>query len=156
MFKSINETDKFRYDDCIINKFVVDDKGILMEVEALIVKAENSQNSNYTESYAADTTITMNGAKITKVIKDGYKRYDANDNLIEKVEDVEVSFESEKFMKLFEGQCLLAIDCIEDRIYEIRMGLYDEDPTVMTDSYCFVVECPKVDITWERYMNRVG
>ncbi len=63
MFKSINEVDKFRYDDCVINEVEIGDTSLCLRVEALIVKANNSQNSNYTESYADEAKILFTNAR---------------------------------------------------------------------------------------------
>ena len=56
-FKSMNEVENFRYDDCRILKRKNTEPDFVLEVEALIVKSNNSQNSNYTESYADVTQI---------------------------------------------------------------------------------------------------
>ena len=60
-------------------------------VEALIVAPHNSQNHNFTKSYADETTIRFENAKVIKGIREGYKRYDADDNLLETIEDQPLS-----------------------------------------------------------------
>ena len=42
MFKSIDETDKFSYEDCVLAGMEWAEDGILFEVEALIVRENNS------------------------------------------------------------------------------------------------------------------
>ena len=54
-YKSMDEIEQFRFDDCQIDSFRTIGQDLILEVEALIVRANNSQNTNYTESYA-DTT----------------------------------------------------------------------------------------------------
>ena len=41
-FKSVNEVEKFRYDDCCIVKRKDTEGDLVLEVEALIVKGNNS------------------------------------------------------------------------------------------------------------------
>ena len=53
-YKSVDELEHFRFDDCQINTFAVTENGVELMVEALIVRADNSQNTNYTERYDED------------------------------------------------------------------------------------------------------
>ena len=49
-YTSVDELEHFRFDDCQINTFAVTENGVELMVEALIVRADNSQNTNYTET----------------------------------------------------------------------------------------------------------
>ena len=49
-YKSVDELEHFRFDDCQIDTFAVTENGVELMVEALIVRADNSQNTNDTES----------------------------------------------------------------------------------------------------------
>ena len=68
-FESVNEIDKFSFDDCVVKKFEVQEGQLYLELEALIVKAGNSQNTNYTESYAGPTTVRLKEGKILSGIQ---------------------------------------------------------------------------------------
>ena len=83
-FVSKNEIEKFAFYDCVIVKRDVKEDRVSYTVEALIVKPDNSQNSNYTKSYAV---IDFIGGEELSGVKDGYRKYDANDNIIEEVSD---------------------------------------------------------------------
>lgn len=154
MFKSVNEVDKFRYDDCIINEVEIGDHYLCLTVEALIVKANNSQNTNYTESYAGDTKITFTQAKPVKGVKVGYKRYDANDKIIEDVPDEELDLATQDFKKLFKDMYLNDLVRAGNSCSICVTGM-DEDPTVVCDSYELCLDCDEVSMTWEKYLNRV-
>lgn len=80
-YKSVDELEHFRFDDCQIDTFAVTENGVELMVEALIVRADNSQNTNYTESYAGTTKIRITDGKLIRCVRDGYKYYDANDVL---------------------------------------------------------------------------
>ena len=43
-YKSVDELEHFRFDDCQIDTFAVTENGVELMVEALIVRADNSQN----------------------------------------------------------------------------------------------------------------
>ena len=61
-YKSVDELEHFRFDDCQIDTFAVTENGVELMVEALIVRADNSQNTNYTESYAGTTLLSGPGS----------------------------------------------------------------------------------------------
>lgn len=154
MFKSVNEVDKFRYDDCVITGVEIGDDYLHLKTEALIVKANNSQNSNYTDSYASETTISFTGATPVKAIKIGYKKYDANDKLIEAVEDKEIDLATADFRKLFKDMYLNDLVKAGDSCSICVTGM-DDDPTVVCDSYELYLDCDEVSMSWEKYLNKV-
>ncbi len=156
MFKTVNETDKFRYDDCVINKMIIDETGISLSVDALIVKADNSQNSNYTESYADTADIEINGGLVTRIIRDGYKMYDANDVLLKEVPDEEIDINSENWGTKFEGQFLVGIKRIEEKEAVLEIEINDEEAAGVADSFSVYIKCNDININWERYLNRVS
>ena len=160
-FKSTNEIEKFTFDDCVISSFKVNDAGIILVLEALIVDSNNSQNTNYTESYADTTTVRLLEGKIISAKKDGYKYYDANDVLMEEVPD-EILSEEETYniIKTCEGAYLYYMEKDTDRtssenIYNIGLEFTDEEDNTAADSYEIKVSFSDAIFTWERFLNRV-
>ena len=158
-FKSINEVDNFRYDDCCIIRRKNTESDIVLEVEALIVKSNNSQNSNYTESYADITQINFKNGSIVMGIKDGMKKYDANDNLIEEIEDVILDDSSlSQVCNNLGGMYLQGIERIKDTddyVLFLEKANEDQYDTLPSDSYQIKIHCDEVIISWDRYLNRV-
>lgn len=156
-YKVTNEVDTFSYRDCYTTEVKCCGNSIVIYVEALIVRSNNSANSNYTNSYAGETRIVFENASISKLIKLGYRKYDAADNLIECVEDSEEPFaaiDMEKFMnKVFLTGIARSSD--EDNSYTITIELPDEDPSAITDEYELTIKCSEVCFCWEQYLNRV-
>ena len=72
-YQSVNELEQFSFEDCRIKKMELLEDIIRMEMEALIVLPFNSQNTNFTESYAGDTVMRLLGAKVTGAVKEGYR-----------------------------------------------------------------------------------
>ena len=154
-YKSMDEIEQFRFDDCQIGSFRTVGQDLILEVDALIVRANNSQNTNYTESYADTTRISLHGGRLEKVVKDGYRYYDANDVLVSEVPDEELSSEeTADFPARCEGAYLFEMEKIEGGY---RLGIEFEDPEDHTvgASYQVFVSCESVACTWERYLNRV-
>ena len=155
MYISKNEIDKFRFDDCVIEAIEKTDKSVIFSVSALIVKADNSQNSNYTESYAGDTQIEFSNAAVRKIVKEGYKRYDANDTLVEEISDEEIP-ENSFDLKQLEKQYLIGIEKSSDGECVLEAEFADEDPSAITDVYEITVSCNNIIVSWDKYLNKVS
>lgn len=162
-FKSVDEIENFKYDDCRISSFSIEDGCIRFELEALIVKSNNSQNTNFTESYAGTVTARFMGGKLLGGSKDGFKLYDANENLIKEVPDVKLTEDELKsFPKLCEGAYLYGVDKADElskeadgQHYILSIEFEDEEESAMGDSYQLDIVFDRAVFEWERYMNRV-
>lgn len=161
-FQSVDELEQFSFEDCQITSFQIKEEGIFFEVEALIVKARNSQNTNYTDSYAGTTQIRLLGGRILSAFKEGYKYYNANDVLVNEIPDESLSVaEIKAFPKKCDGAFLFAMEKREDvegQIHYavgIEFGDDSEYGSNVTDTYQLDVAFDKAIVNWERYMNRV-
>ena len=154
-YKTVNETEGFIYNDCVINEVHFNNNVISFVVEALVVKSSNSQNTNYTDSYAADTNITFIHSAVEKVLLLGYKKYDADDRLIEEVADKEINGPIQELKGLFEGSFLTGITKVNDQVYRVTIEIANEDPYAPTDDYELEIICDEVLIEWDKYLNRV-
>lgn len=159
-FQSTDEIEKFSFEDCKIGKFLIKENQICMELEALIVKPDNSQNTNYTESYAATTTVKFINGKVLYGVKDGYKYYDANDVLQKEVPDEPLTEEQIKeFPEKCEGAYLFSVEKQKQEndlyYYELAIEFEDEEDNTVADSYRLQICFEQAVFTWEEYLNRV-
>lgn len=161
-FQSINEIEKFSFEDCEIQKFEVQEKQIYMELEALIVRPQNSQNTNYTESYAGTTYVRLQEGRLLSVVKEGYRYYDANDCLISEVPDEVLSAaKTEKLIKRLKGALLFDMEKQKEEngvcTYSMRLEFpnQEEYDDTVTESYELIVEFTQAIFEWDFYMNRV-
>lgn len=154
-FCSKNEIDKFGYNDCVITKAQITDSEINLELEALIVKAANSQNTNFTDSYAGEAVCVLQEAGIDLVTKAGYRYYDANDNLIEEKPDEVVKLTDAELSELISDTYLADIEKNDDGTYNLVSEEIKEDISENAEIYVIKVSCKDIIISWERYMNRV-
>ena len=60
-FRSENEIYNFDFRDATIEGVEIGPEEILIKVDGLIVEPENSQNENYTKSYADTSKIRLTG-----------------------------------------------------------------------------------------------
>lgn len=163
MFRSTNEIYNFDFQDAVIDSFKVEDDAIKISLTGLIIEPENSQNENCTKSYADTTSVRFFDGKIISAIKDGYRRYDVNDKLIEEVKDTNVDIESIKMiLKNSKGAYLFAMDANDDSTEElfsytlsIEFPNKDQYDSSVTTSYQIKIKFTKVNFDWERYLNRV-
>lgn len=161
-FQSINEIENFSFEDCQISEFKVLENSVEIEVEALIVKPANSQNTNYTESYAGTTRILFEDGKLLSGKKDGYKYYDANEVLLSETPDEEMTIEQIlEMLSRSKDEYLYGIQLRkeEDGVYYYTMGIEfvseEAFDTVPADSYQLEFSCEKLIISWSQYLNRV-
>lgn len=158
-FVSINEIESFRYDDCYIIGRKDTGSDMVLEVKALIVKGDNSQNANFTDSYADVAQIILKKGSIVKGIKDGIKRYDADGKLIEEIEDVILDNDNlSQLCNNLEGMYLQEIERVNDTDdYVIFTERASDEPyeTFSSDTYQIKVHCDGITIRWDRYLNRV-
>lgn len=161
MFKSVDELNKFEFDDCIMSSFEIEENEICMELDSLIVASNNSQNTNFTRSYADTARFVLKNAVITGITLAGYKVYDANDQLLEEVPDKEVpEGEWKEVVKLFKDAYLYRVledvDGDDRKIdLEIEFPTHEAVADLRDDSYIVHVVAKGSIITWERYLNRV-
>ena len=162
-FKSVDEIFNFDFQDATVNNVKINDEGISFNLEALIVESENSQNENFTKSYAGTTKVKLESGKIISAIRDGYRQYDANDKLINEVEDTVLDKDQAKLIfKNVNGAYLYAMDlCPESTdelfVYNICIEFPNEEEydTSVTKSYQFKVSFIHSTFSWDNYMNRV-
>lgn len=159
-FQSVDELNTFSFEDCQITGVKLTSEGINLEVEALIVRPENSQNTNFTTSYAGTTQIRLQGGKIVAGCKEGYKYYNANEELISEKPDEAMDVDTlTEILKKADGAYLFSI--MENKspvVGQYRMGLEFVDESEyggMSDSFWLDFDCDKIIFNWERYMNRV-
>lgn len=157
IYKSVDELDHFSFRDARIEKCERLEKGLLLELEAVIVCADNSQNSNFTDSYAGPLHLRLLGAQIQKAVKEGYKYYDANDVLLEEVPDTPLTEEeTDALLKGCSGYDLFDVVKVEDSQNDTGKQLYlfgvdkDEDTT-----YWLQIVFEKAVAERDKYLNRV-
>ena len=170
-FRSVNEINHFSFQDCVIRRFEATQAGLRLELSALIVEPQNSQNTNYTRSYAGDTILTLENGRIEKGIKEGFRYYSADDVLLSETPDEEMSAADVlTLLPSLEGAYLYDVQPLpaetggyadesgKDMKYVLGVEMPDDPdwPEGVTDSYQIRVSFSDAVFTWDRYLNRVG
>lgn len=165
MFTSENELSTFSFRDATIDSLQLRDNQVIFSLTGAIVKSDNSNNTNFTDSYAKDLTITLEGADILKTFKEGYKYYDANEVLVNQVPDEPISLDDFKTLtKSFEGTYLYASVDLKNKKDTLELADANPDKEYYygfavevneEDTYWFTVAFDKSIAAWESYLNRV-
>jgi hypothetical protein len=161
-FKSVNEIEKFDYKDCEITSFVLDENEIRMELKALIIEPENSQNERSQRSYADTVNLTLKDAHLEKGVQEGYKLYDADGNLKEAVpERILTEQELGAFRSVAENSYLYDFQKISEDdgrfCYAAGIEKKPENPqdlAEITDTYQLRISFTEAEFVWDKYMSR--
>lgn len=161
-FKSVNETDQFSFRDSQLFQLSLSGDPISMELEALIVLPGNTQNTNYTESYAGTVQLRFTDARLLSAVRDGYRYRDPDGKLLSETPDQPLSEEALVSLPSHcEGAYLYAIEELSELNGKRRCALAIELPqaeqydTLITDSYHLILSYEKAIFEWDHYMNRV-
>lgn len=160
-FISKNELEQFEYDDCLAEKVEKSGDDIVIMLSSLIVKERNSQNANFTRSYADTARLTLKNAAVESIIIAGYRVYDANDNLLEEVPDraVEIEAYADIFKKISGYYMYRVLSDKADNgfVYDFEFENADtgEIPDMREDAFVVRIRFSEAVISWDRYLNRV-
>lgn len=161
-FKSVNEFDQFSFRDCQIGSFRVTEDCITLELEALIVLPSNSQNRNYTESYAGTTRLRLTAGKLLSGVKEGFRYFDADGRLLRETPDAPLDAAAlQELPARCEGAFLFALTPAAPQhapsLLTLAIELPPAEPydTLPTDSYLLTTSFEKAIFEWDHYMNRV-
>lgn len=162
-FHSVNELDSFSFRDARITLFEERDQRILLEVEALIVKGTNSQNTRFYDSYADTVQVNLVDGKILSAVKEGFRYYNADGVLQREVPDTPLTEQQIKeLLKSCQGAFLFAMDSKTDTekdgmICSLGLEFCDDSDGILTmgDSFWIDVSCSAAEADWEHYKNRV-
>lgn len=162
-YQSVNELKYFDFQDCRVLSADLGSDLLTFETEALIVRRGNSQNRQPFDSYAGRALIVFEGVRILKAVKEGYKRYTADDVLAEEVPDRDLTEEEIRSLPL-----LLK----DSYLYEVEKDHFEEGQTVYAlefespgedlydvlsaDNFGLLITFGRVTVSWDQYMNRVG
>ena len=86
-FCSVNELHKFSFEDCVVVKAYLTGGQVRFSLEAVRVKPDNSQNKNYTESYADTSELDLKKPSVLSLVKEGWRMYNADGVLEQEVPD---------------------------------------------------------------------
>lgn len=153
-YKSVNELATISFRDALIQKFEYDDNNeepcLVLELTGAVVKDGNSQNDFYADKYTDIMQVKFQKVLLEKVLLEGHKYYDANDNLIEQIPDTEI--ESQEYQDLFKKfpNSYIFYGGNSDG----EKNLYQVIVDVNEDSYIISFRYERAVAYWDRFLNK--
>ena len=177
-FCSVNELHKFSFEDCVVVKAYLTGGQVRFSLEAVRVKPDNSQNKNYTESYADTSELDLKKPSVLSLVKEGWRMYNADGVLEQEVPDETVPADAFSSVAerltgayLFSVKELPAGSAAEDNagsaagddaggvrrtaVLRFEIPPEVEFDTAPTESYELTVSFTDSYLRWDRYLNKV-
>ena len=176
-FQTVNELEHFSFEDCVITGVRYQEGRLSVILEALIVLPENSQNKNYTKSYAGEAELLLRDCRLVSAVREGYRYMNADGVLLETAPDIPLGEQALKELKArVPGAYLFSAapseagrsrkadggeaDAEENgpkQCYSFRIEFPPEEEfdTLPTESYELVFTFREAIVSWDHYMNRV-
>lgn len=153
-FQTKDALDLFNFEEVTIRGIDAGADCVTVVMDALIAKGNNPSNEECEDRFVDTANVRFKDAHITKIIKEGYRYYDANGKLTEEKPDEEVSLMAyDSVLKKCKDVCLFDLIAGKDRadghIYELGIDLNESDTCWIT------ISCKETVVEWEKFMNRV-
>lgn len=154
-YKSVDELSTISFHDALIQKFEYDpnseEPSLSLELSGAIVKDGNSQNDFYADKYTDIMQVKFQNILLEKVLLEGHKYYDANDNLVEQIPDTEMEPQAyQEIFKKFPGSYIFYGGNPDS-----EKDLYQMIIDVNEDSYIISFRYERVVAYWDRFLNKV-
>ncbi len=133
-YQTINELEHFNFAEAYISDVQVTDGFFHMILDNVMILPENSCNRDIRLMRTNQLMLKIEKASIISVVEEGFKVYDANGNLKESYEDVEI--DKKEYFNVMKG-------LIDGIIYSL---------TKEGDEYCFIIDAE----TERTYVVRVS
>lgn len=101
-YKSTDELKHFSFEDAVIASISYSGSTFILELDNVTILADNRHNRDIHDMRANNVIVTFTDASLTKVVAEGYKVYDADNNLKETVQDILIV--PEKYTDFFKEQ----------------------------------------------------
>ena len=164
-FEVRDNLDAFIFTDSSIGISKYTDDCWEMNLLGVIAKYNNPQNSRYENMFIGETTLQLDKPLIGRFLLEGYKRYNANDELEEEVPDTELdpADAPELFRNMEDGVLFRVFEkdsnkdgrrCLEMAVDVQKEDAQDADPQG-TDTYWLDVYFTGSYVGWDRFVGPV-
>jgi hypothetical protein len=153
-FQTTNALQLFNFEEVTVKQIDVRNDSVTVVMEALIVKGQNPVNEEFVDRYADTANVRFLDGEIVEIIKEGYKYYDANNQLKEEKADTVVpKAEYETLLKACRDVYLfdLIAVCETEGAYEYQLGMDLNEE----DTYWVQIKCSQTVVEWEKFKNKV-
>lgn len=145
-YKTIDELGHFRFEKAIVCELTQMNGYFHGIFDAVTILPENTTNRDLFEMGANNLHFTIEDGKISSFIKEGYRRYDANEVLVEEIPDEDVAPEdyNDILKSLREEEVISFVQEGDDYILSVD---------TMYHVYCIHITGVHDKEEWDRYIN---
>lgn len=158
-FCAKDELGEFSFDDSGIEDFRIQDSCIEFTLNGAVVKARNSQNARFEDMYCGTIVLRLEDAQIVRLVKEGYRYYDAAGELKEEVpnEDVPAPAQAGVLQRIKRG---IVFTIHEDEVeegyaYEFGIDVPKPDDEEETDTFWLCIVFRHSVAAWDRFCSPV-
>lgn len=147
-YQSKNELTQFTFNEASIVDITYQNCTLTFQLDNVTILANNSKNRDIRDMRANDLFLTFQQVNITKFVAEGYKVYDADNNLTEAVSDD--MLEENQYLDIFQelaGAFLYSID--ESSPKSCIINIDGEFQT-----YRIEVEYQQNLVEWDRFLSK--
>ena len=154
-FQVRDEMKTISFDDSSIQELKAEGDIIRFVFGGAVIKAENSRNTRYQDMYCGTIELQLEGADIARIVKEGYKYYDANGSLKEEAADQDVPKTLWQDVLSCCGKGTV-FTTVEDEVdtgfaYEFGIDVPNREDADKTDTYWLCIRFLHAVISWDRF-----
>lgn len=146
MYHTTDELSHFDFEEAIFDEMEFSADGIRIFMENVKILPENSCNRDIRLMRTNDLELDLVKGTLTRMYKEGYKRFNADGVLQETVEDEPISAEAHaSTVKDLAGATVYSLEKNDD-VYTLHLD---------TEDGCYVMEltAARDEENWERFLN---
>ena len=147
-YKSVQALNEFSFADAAIASIAYFGGSLTLELDNVTILANNSHNRDIHDMRANNVILTFTEATLLKVVAEGYKVYDANNQLKETIDDTIISPDDyAAFFKERENNTIYSIASSNDTHCIISIDSEYETYLIEADYSQSIVE-------WDRFLKK--
>ena len=147
-YKCINKLDQFDFKEASIASIQFNGTTFSMDLDNVTIKANNEHNRDIQDMRANNVLVSFPDTSILTIIEEGYKLYDANNNLTETVADKTIpSVDYKTFFENIAGNFLYSITITEEKQCTINIDGEYQTYTIQLSNSSSCVE-------WDRFLKK--
>ena len=158
-FQCIDEMSQISLDGAVIRQLTKEEGVIEFTFDGATIKDRNSQNGRFQDMYCGEMVLKLFDSTIVRIVKEGYKYYDADGNLKEEVPNREVPAPEQDHVwkRLHEGTVFTTVEAsvAEGYGYEIGIDVPKEEDEEEVDTFWLCVTFGRSEAGWNRYLGPV-
>ncbi len=153
-YRTVDEWEHFEFQDADIISIYRKNGHWYLELGYVTILPDNSCNRDIRKMGTNELTLQLQHVQIDCIVQEGYKRYDADGNFVESIDDVSVASQDyDQWMQDMAGGAVYEIIRKDSGSKELPFS-YELYLDANERTYCVKLRAKHDVEEWERFMNR--